>query len=333
MRAGALIVGAGLMGRWHGEAIARAGRRVAAVVDLDLDRARSLGRRHRGSSAATDLDAALARQPFAVHLCTPTSTHEDLVRRALEAGCHVLVEKPLAASYGATRRLLDLAADRHLTLCPVHQFLFQRGVRRVERRMPELGPIRHIDFVTCSAGAERLAGDERDRIAIEILPHPFALFVRLLRERFDALTWDTAHSVTGEIRAMGHGGGMSAGILVSMSGRPTINLLRVIGERGTLHADLFHGFAVLEAGAVSRSRKLVRPFLLSGATLLHAAANLVQRAAARELAYPGLTELVRRFYRAAESGRPNPVPAAETLAVADAIERVTASIANASRCC
>lgn len=313
------------MGRWHGEAAARAGRRVAGVVDLDLDRARSLAR-HWGSSATTDLDAALARQPFAVHLCTPTSTHEDLVRRALEGGCHVLVEKPLAPSHGATSRLFELAADRRRVLCPVHQFLFQRGVLRLVRMLPALGEIRHVDFVTCSAGAGRLEGEERDRVALEILPHPFALFVRLLEARFDALRWEVARPAAGELRAMGHGAGVSAAILVSMGGRPTINMLRVIAERGTVHADLFHGFAIVERGVVSRSRKIVRPILVSGATLFGAAGNLMRRAVAREPAYPGLTELVRRFYRAAESGAPSPVPAAEALAVAGALDRVTSAI-------
>lgn len=107
-----------------------------------------------------------------------------------------------------------------------------------------------------------------------------------------------------------------------MKGRPTVNALRLIGERGSAHADLFHGYSVIEPGTVSRSHKIADPFLRSGSTIFSATANLALRARRREPAYPGLRELIRRFYESLRTGEPPPISAGETLAVAAARDRI-----------
>jgi hypothetical protein len=126
----------------------------------------------------------------------------------------------------------------------------------------------------------------------------------------------------GELRVSATSGAATMSALVSMSGRPTTNSLRVIGARGTAHADLFHGFAVVETGAVSRTRKIVHPFVLAGATLGAAAVNLSRRAFVRESAYPGLRELVAAFHAAVRGGAPSPISPSQTLDIARARDAV-----------
>ena len=111
-------------------------------------------------------------------------------------------------------------------------------------------------------------------------------------------------------------------ILVSLSGRPTRNSLRIVGDKGSLHVDLYHGFSVLERGAVSRRHKALRPFARSLRTLGAAGANLIARTARWEPAYPGLRELVKEFYGAVEGARPAPISAEESLDVARARDTV-----------
>jgi len=323
----AIVVGAGLMGRWHADAIERCGGRVVAIVDSDPKRARALAAHHGSCGAHPDLSAALTQESAtAVHVCSPTSTHDLFACAAIDAGCHVLVEKPLAPTVAVTKRLLDRAAERGVLLCPVHQFVVQPGVIRIGDVLPELGVVRHVDLVMCSAGAAHQSDSKCDEIAADILPHPFSLLERLLPERFSTFTWDLAHVAPGELRLWAEGQGLTAGILVSMSGRPTMNALRLIAERGTVHADLFHGFAVREAAGVSRARKILRPFALSASTLSMAATTLARRLIHSEPAYPGLRELVRRFYTAIADGGQSPIRPAETLAVAAAYEQVLRAI-------
>ncbi len=326
----AVIVGAGLMGRWHADAAARAGARVSAVVDSDPARAAALARRHPGAMPFPDLESAARQGPASVtHICTPLETHASLAARAITLGLHVVVEKPLAPDAPATRELLGAAERAGVLLVPTHQFLFQPGVLRLLGSLERLGTVRHLDAVACSAGAEGQGDAARDRIAGEILPHPLALFARLAASPLAEAKWQVQHPAPGEFRASTTLGAATASILVSMGGRPTANTLRITGERSTAHLDLFHGFVVFEDGAVSRARKVVHPFALSARTLWAAGSNLTGRALRGENAYPGLRELVRRFYAAASSRGAAPISAPETLGVAVARDAIVGLIARA----
>jgi predicted dehydrogenase len=312
----AAIIGAGLMGRWHADAVRRIGGVVSAIVDPDRERAAQLIKTHPKAKAAPDLAAVAAGGLAEVaHICTPPDTHEALAQQALEAGLHALVEKPLTETGEATARLLRLAESRGLLLCPVHQFLFQEGVLRAQKTMEKWGPLLHVDTVICSAGAEPGAQDP-DRVAAEILPGALSLIARLLAPPIRKGKWQVQHPADGEVRACASIGEVSVAVLISMHGRPTVNALRLIGKHGTAHVDLFHGFSILERGTVSRGRKIAHPFTQGGATLFSATANLLLRARRREPAYPGLRELIRRFYDAIHTGGQSPIAGAEILDVA-----------------
>jgi len=316
------IVGAGLMGRWHARAARHAGANVALVIDADAARASRLAGEH-GARQSTNVDPASlfsgnVSDVDAVHICTPLETHGALARAAIERGVHVLSEKPFMATAAETAEILSHAESRGVIVCPVHQFLFQSGVRRVLGARQMIGPILHVDAIACSAGATGGRDDERDRVAADVLPHPLSLAAAVLDFRVAELAWTVQRPSPGELRATTVAGSATIALLVSMSGRPTTNMLRVIGAHGTAHADLFHGFAVVEHGRVSRAHKIAHPFALAGGVLGAASTNLARRVLSREPAYPGLRTLVAAFYAAVRGDAPPPISPAETLDVAKA---------------
>jgi len=315
------------MGRWHADAIARAGGIVAAVVDRDLGSAHALARRYPGASVGSDVAEMMPTESLdVIHICTPLDTHAVLVRQALQAGLHVLAEKPLAETAAITTELLSLAAQHGRLLCPTHQFLYQAGVQRGLAALADMGPVLHVDLLACSAGAVGPFAAAPDRLIGEIVPHPLALLARMFPGALAEVDWQIQHPRAGELRATGRIGTASVALLISAHGRPTANTLRVIGARGTWEADLFHGYAVFESGAVSRELKIARPFIRSSQTILAAGLNLAARAARREPAYPGLRELIDRFYRAVRGEAPPPIAAAEILEVATARDKFTANL-------
>lgn len=307
------------MGRWHAHAVRRANASVAAVVDSNRTRADLLARKHRARSAAT-LSEVLDVVDV-VHICTPTASHSALATEALEAHRHVLAEKPLATSANETRRLLDLGAARGALICPVHQFPWQRGVTELLKALPELGTVRHVDVVTCSAGASQLENLHADSIALEILPHPLSVLASVVPGVLQQ-QWMVRRTAAGEYRLMTTVAEASIVVLISMAGRPTVNMMRVIAEGGTAHLNFFHGYGVVERGSSSRQRKIVSPFALATNTVVTAAMNLAVRAIRREPAYPGLNELTARFYAAAASRDQPPIDPAETMAIAEAIDAI-----------
>lgn len=120
------VIGLGFMGRIHAEAYgaARAAGyecNLVAVCDEQADRLGDDDTRSwcdpRGVRTYTDADHLLADENVTlVSICTPTDTHVDLAVRALRAGKHVLVEKPVAIRSADVQRLVD-EAEGAATLC------------------------------------------------------------------------------------------------------------------------------------------------------------------------------------------------------------------------
>jgi predicted dehydrogenase len=86
----------------------------------------------RESKLAGDYEILLANPKIdAIAISTPVSTHFDLAMRALRAGKHVLVEKPLAPSSADVLALIEEAERRKLVLMVDHLFVYTGAVRRV----------------------------------------------------------------------------------------------------------------------------------------------------------------------------------------------------------
>ena len=313
----AAIIGAGLMGRWHADAIGPTGGRVAAIVDPNDTARETLRQQYPNAESLSELDAAqLARIADVAHVCTPLDSHVAIATALIAHGLHALIEKPLAPTREETARLLEAADRRRVVICPVHQFPFQDGVQQVRRWLPSLGVVRGVEYSTCSAGAALDDAGALDRLVADILPHPLSLITAILGVTTAGVSWQVVHPTPGELRAIASIGPTILDLSISAHGRPTGNVVRVTADMGAATADLFHGFAVRHDGAVSRRAKITRPFVDAGSTLAGASVNLARRALAREHAYPGLRELVHRFYSAVATGSPSPIVSSEIADIA-----------------
>lgn len=316
----ACVVGAGLMGRWHADAVTRAGHIVTAIVDPDRARAQALAVQFDVPTVVSTVEEIPSDVRLDIaHVCAPIGMHAALTRSALRRGMHVLVEKPLAEDAPATEALLGDGAEAGRMVVPVHQFLFQPGVLRLMEIVRQHGSPLHLDFVACTAGAIGAGAADRDEVAGSILPHGLSLARRLVAQAplADA-GWTVIRPVPGELRCSAQLGEATVSLLVSTDGRPPVNALRAIFKDRTVEVDLYHGYSVIIRGSTGRGFKIRRPFVSALATITAATANGARRALRREAAYPGLRELVARLYTAVANGGDAPISAAETLDVARA---------------
>lgn len=135
-----------------------AGVEVTWLCDQDPERLAKHARRHPGVGATTDLDEALADDDLdAVVLATPVFTHHSLASRALRAGKHVFVEKPLAASSGEANDLFAIAVDNDVTLMCGHTFLYSPPVQTIKGILDrgELGDLHFISSSRTNLGPYR----------------------------------------------------------------------------------------------------------------------------------------------------------------------------------
>jgi predicted dehydrogenase len=112
------IAGGGWPGQRHAEGLLASGEwDITAVADLDPARRRELARGTRAVTLANAQELVARDDLDAVVIALPTFLHHRMVVAALEAGKHVLCEKPPALNAGETRAMADAAARRGLVLC------------------------------------------------------------------------------------------------------------------------------------------------------------------------------------------------------------------------
>ena len=146
------LLGAGTIGQIRARAIAgTAGLDLVAAYDVDAAAARALAGRH-GAAAVTDPSELLRRDDIdAVIVSSPPQYHEEQALAALDAGKHVLCEKPLANSADAARRMVEAALDAGLVLTTGFNHRYFPAVRFVRETL-ESGLIGDLDHVRAFAG-------------------------------------------------------------------------------------------------------------------------------------------------------------------------------------
>ena len=153
---GLAVIGAGYWGpNLVRTALATPALQLEWLCDLDEERARKVLGRYTTVKATSSYDTVLADPAVAaVAIATPAATHFDLVRSALEAGKHVLVEKPLTSSVSEARKLAGLAERSGLVLMCDHTYCFTPTVRRIREliRDGEIGDVQFVDSVRINLG-------------------------------------------------------------------------------------------------------------------------------------------------------------------------------------
>lgn len=131
------------------------GARLAAVCDLNPARLGEVRQQNPGLRTTTDYAALLVSGDVdAVAIATPVSSHFPLAKQALEAGKHVLVEKPMTATVAEAEELISLAAERNLVLMVDHTFAYTSAVRRIKELVDgdQLGRLLYYDSVRINLG-------------------------------------------------------------------------------------------------------------------------------------------------------------------------------------
>ena len=220
-----------------------------ALVDSDAPTLEALVARHGGRAASlTDVlrDATVA----AVAIAAPASSHFALAKAAIEAGKHVLVEKPLALEVADAEALCALAERHDRRLMVGHLLQYHPAFRALEElvRAGHLGRIRHIASSRLNFGLLRREED----VLWSFAPHDISMVLALAGEEPETVTAvASCHLQPGiaDIATvhLGFPGGVQAQILVSWLHPVKEQKLTVVGE---------HAMAVFDDGE-PWERKLV----------------------------------------------------------------------------
>jgi predicted dehydrogenase len=125
------------------------------ICDVDPDSLERVAAQYPAAETATDPGAVwTSDQTDAVVVATPVRTHFELARAALEAGKHVLIEKPMTHTVAEAEELVRLAEAKGRVLMVDHTFLYMGAVRKIKDLLDagDLGELYYVDSVRINLG-------------------------------------------------------------------------------------------------------------------------------------------------------------------------------------
>jgi predicted dehydrogenase len=335
----AALIGAGQIARQHLTCLKTlTGVELAAICDLSPATAEAAAERYGIQAWFTDHRAMLERiRPDVVHVTTPPTSHFVLAMDSLDAGAHVVVEKPATSTFEELQMLVRRAQEAGRHLVEDHNYIFNRAPQEILRliRSGEFGAVTHVEVLICLdiLGASGFADPNSPHPALtlaggaiaDFLPHLASLAHLFVGPHRKAHTvWTKRKSSLlpfDEFRSVVDGERGTAALGFSSSSQPDAFWLRVYGERMQATANLFE--TRLTFDGLSNLPKPLRPLfsaLREAKTVRRAAVATLLRKFKGPGAYEGLWELLARTYRALADGSAVPVTASDVLEVNRMVE-------------
>jgi predicted dehydrogenase len=308
-----------------------------AVCDRNEKLARSTAQRYGVPGVYADLTGMLAKEkPDIVDICTPPQTHAALTLEAIESGCHILLEKPMALTTADCDKMAKAAAARNVQLCIIHNQLFYPPVIKA-REMVARGAIG--DFI----GMRIFMSDPRDEMIMrpdywihklpggvigETGPHPVyksLVFIGKVNNVDVSARRLLEHpwAPFDDFRIELEGEKGTSSIVISYPSNCRASTIDLMGTEGSLHLDLLHMLLVRQGRNASMS-----PLALA-ASALGNAARIVSGVAGNTLSvlagqgeFYGHNTVIAGFVDSLRQGRRPPVTGEEGRETTRVIEMI-----------
>jgi predicted dehydrogenase len=323
------LIGCGRIAQTHIPYIrSYGGAQLVGVCDGLQSQAQSVARQFQIPAVYTDPGELLRHQhPDVVHVATPPHTHAELAIAAMQAGAHVLVEKPMAVTLAEADRMCETARRMGVQLCVDHNRVFDPVVRQARQLMARgvLGNVvgveawqgfarQDVEQVYGTASAGHWVYTLPAGIVQDIAPHAIALLFSFLPS---ATPVSVVTKQTGmlpgmpceEVRMLFEAERALGTLHVSLGAQPYLNFLSIYGSQASLQLNL-NNMTLLLYREPRLPKLLAKSWFnldlawqLVGNTLKTG----LQVLSGRLRLYPGMGHLIHRFYTCLEQGGEPPV--------------------------
>jgi predicted dehydrogenase len=324
------LIGTGQIARQHLSCLSELpGVEVVGVCDLSPALAESTAERFSIPAWYSDHRRLLDEiRPDVVHVTTPPASHFALALAALDAGAHVIVEKPAAMTRAELETLLEHASERGRVLVEDYNYLFNEATRRILRLIAsgDFGAVIHVEVLICldilapgSPFADPNAphpclGMAGGAIA-DFLPHLASLAHRFVGPHRSAQAlWSKRGTrpsplPSDEFRALVDAERGSALVGFSANIQPDAFWLRVYGEKMQAVANLFETRLTIDRtrGGPKPLRPLLNGLREARDVRRTALSSLKRKLSGGPGVYEGLWDLLARTYCALGAGSEPPV--------------------------
>jgi UDP-N-acetylglucosamine 3-dehydrogenase len=236
------VIGVGSMGKNHARVYNELPEaELVAVVDTDLKTAEAVAANF-GTRAYIDPREMLDKEkPDAVSIAVPTSLHTQVGMDVLEAGAHVLMEKPIAASVEESRRLIDKARLENRQLMVGHIVRFNPAMQVLKQKLQE-GALGRIFQVFCRRAGPFPARIRDVGVVVDLAPHDVDVMrfltgstpTRVYAETERRIHTDHEDLIWGLLR---FSDGVVGSLEINWLTPTKIREVLVLGERGLFRVD------------------------------------------------------------------------------------------------
>jgi predicted dehydrogenase len=349
------VVGCGKIADGHVEEIRKleSVAELVAVCDRELEMARQLAVRHAIPLVYDDVDKMLGKERLdVVHIATPPHSHLLLARKAIDAGAHVLVEKPLTLSYADSKALIEHAESAGKKVCIGYGYHFEPPAQTLRAliRDEQLGDIVHLEAfygynLDGPFGAAML-GDKNHwihsmpgKLLQNTLDHPMSKITEFLPDerptiiasgavRRRARFGDVRDDLVDEARILIRGERVTGNVTFSSHARPVHHFLRVYGTKNTAHVDYNNRTCTLDVvgNLPSALGRLVPAFQSAASYAREGLKNVSMFGKSNFHFFVGFGELFRLFYQSVLEGAPLPISHRDILRTSWMLDEVFAQV-------
>ena len=335
-----VLVGAGYVATHHLAALKRLDFvEVVGICDSNLDAAKSLAQRHGVALATASLAELETARPQAVHVLTPPSSHKAIALAALDMGCHVLVEKPMADSVADCETMIAKAREKKLQLGVNHSDLFDPVLMQAleAARSGRIGELVSVDIVRNSEYPAYAGGPLPGSVTQGSYPfRDLGVHGLYTIEAFlgPVAELDVHYQSRGtdpnlhfdEWQAQAHAAQGVGRLLLSWNARPMENRLIVRGTKGIIEVDRF-----LQTCRIHRVLPgpkfigiMVNAFISAVKDVFRIPWNVLRFATGMLKPSPGIQHGAQEFARAARDNSAPPFSGEQALHIARLLEPVCA---------
>ncbi len=236
------VIGVGSMGKNHARVYSELPEaELVAVADSNSKMVTDIAQRF-GVAGYTDFQELLDKEkPAAVSIAVPTALHEEVAMAAMEAGADVLVEKPIASTVEAGKRLIECSKSLGRKLMVGHIVRFNPAMQALKKKL-EAGELGRVFQVICRRVGPFPARIRDVGVVIDLAPHDLDIMryltgldpVRVFAETEQRIHTEHEDLILGLLRFPG---GVTGSLEINWLTPTKVREVLVLGERGLFRVD------------------------------------------------------------------------------------------------
>jgi len=319
---------------------------VVAFCDTNIEAAENLAKFNKTGRVYKDYKEMLEKEQIdVVHVVSSAQTHAPVSIAAMEKGCHVLVEKPMAVNADEAERMIEVSKKNNVKLCVEHSLLYDPGMIEARQILNSgaIGKPVQIESwfgtsYSSNRGSPYLRWQARNHWVYDLpgslfqnfISHPLSVLLDLVDDVSEVKAETVYHKVvpfmkSDELKVSMQSEKILSSLVLSFNVTPRLCFLKVYGTNGTLTVDFMYNTTLLNKDVAAAPKVISRNLVLmkhGRKMIARGIGNLAKVFTGKHTLFKGNEILITLFYKSILDGTEVPVSAENGLKSMEIMDRI-----------